>query len=110
MAKPIEGEVIGPEEDHAYNDPELSPKQFLIAVMRDRRVPLTARMEAAAKVSVFEHPRLAQVSQDINAGVRIIIEGGLPALPGTNIIMPEVHVDTDSTISKKGNGHDPDST
>jgi hypothetical protein len=108
MAKPIDGEIIGPEEDHAYNEPELSPKEFLLAVMHDRRVPLSARMDAAAKVAVFEHPRLAQVSQDMNAAVKIIIEGGLPALPGTNIIMPEVNVKSDSAIKKtNGSGNAP---
>ena len=49
---------------------------------------MSARIDAAAKVSVYMHPRLAQVSQDITAGLKIVIEGGLPQLPGTNIIMP----------------------
>jgi hypothetical protein len=103
MVKSLDGEILGPEDDHAYNEPELSPKEFLLAVMHDRRVPLTARMDAAAKVAVFEHPRLAQVSQDMNAAVKIIIEGGLPALPGTNIIMPEVNAKSE-TSTKKTNG------
>jgi hypothetical protein len=88
MPDPINGEVLPPE--HAYDSESLSPKDFLMAVMRDKRVPLSARMDAAAKVAVFEHPRLAQVNQDVNAGVTIRIEGGLPDLPGTNIIMPNV--------------------
>jgi hypothetical protein len=96
MTKSIEGEVLGPE--HEYDNPELSPKQFLLAVMRDHRLPISVRMDAAAKVAVFEHPRLAQVNSDVTAGVRIVIEGGLPVLPGTNIIMPETEV------PKKTNG------
>ena len=99
MAKPIEGEILGPE--HEYDDPQLSPKEFLLAVMRDKRLPVAARVDAAAKVAVYEHPRLQQVNQDLTAGVTIRIEGGLPALPGTNIIMPETEKAT-----KKGNGKD----
>jgi hypothetical protein len=86
--KSIDGEILGPE--HAYDNPELSPKEFLLAVMRDNRLPIAARMDAAAKVAVYEHPRLAQVNTDLTAGVTIRIEGGLPELPGTNIIMPEI--------------------
>ena len=58
---------------------------------------MPVRIEAATKVSVYVHPRLAQVTQDVTAGVTIRIEGGLPALPGTNIIMPNHDKDPDST-------------
>jgi hypothetical protein len=34
---------------HAYDAPGLSPKDFLLAVMRDRTAPLGARIEAASK-------------------------------------------------------------
>jgi hypothetical protein len=99
MAEPLEGEVLLPE--HAYDAPEISPKEFLLAIMRDKKVPLTVRMDAASKVAVYEHPRLQQVSQDVTQGITIRIEGGLPALPGTDIIMP------DSVPNpRKGNGHD----
>lgn len=97
MPKPIDGEILGP--PHAYDDPDLSPKDFLLAVVHDSRLPVSVRIDAAAKVAVFEHPRLAQVSQDVTAGVRIIIEGGLPDLPGTNIIMPK-----NEEVPKKTNG------
>jgi hypothetical protein len=100
MAKPIDGEVLGPERE--YDNPDLSPKQFLEAIMHDKRLPITVRMDAAAKVAVFAHPRLAQVSSDVNAGVTIRIEGGLPALPGTNIIMPEINTPVEG--AKKPNG------
>ena len=83
-----------------YNDPELPPMEFLLAVMHDDKVPMAARIDAAKAVSVYMHPRLAQVTQEISGGVKIIIEGGLPALPGTNIIMP----DGTATPSKSVNG------
>ena len=35
---------------HKYDNPKLSPKEFLLAVMRDPTVPLGLRIEAAAKV------------------------------------------------------------
>ena len=90
MAKPLEGDILRPEPDpHAYDQDGLSPRDFLLAVMRDQRVPLSARVDAAAKVAVYEHPRLAQTTQDMTIGATIRIEGGLPDLPGTNIIMPD---------------------
>jgi hypothetical protein len=59
-------------------------------------------MDAAAKVAVYEHPRLAQTSQDLQIGATIRIEGGLPDLPGTNIIMPEK--DTQDKKTANGSG------
>jgi hypothetical protein len=78
----------GEVEDHAYNEPDLPPMEFLLAIMHDRRTPLAARIDAAKAVSVYMHPRLAQVTQEVTAGLTIKIEGGLPELPGTSIIMP----------------------
>jgi hypothetical protein len=86
MTKTLSGEVLDPE--HDYNNETLSAKDFMLAVMRDTRLPIVTRLDAASRVAVYEHPRLAQVNQDVNAGITIRIEGGLPDLPGTNIIMP----------------------
>jgi hypothetical protein len=87
LPKLLEGEVLGPEE-HTYNDQTLSPKQFLEAVYKNPRLPMSVRIDAAKGMLPYEYPRLQQVSQDVTSGARVIIEGGLPALPGTNIIMP----------------------
>lgn len=100
MPKEYDPNIIVSGSDHAYNDPDLSPKEMLLAIMRDQRLPLPIRMEAATKVAVYEHPRLAQTNQDISGGLRIVIEGGLPALPGTNIIMPTLGKEP----PKKSNG------
>lgn len=89
-------------DDHAYNDPQLPPMEFLLAVMHDRRTPMAARIDAAKAVSVYMHPRLAQVTQEVTAGIKIVIEGGLPALPGTNIIMPEEHTSGNVKMNGKG--------
>jgi hypothetical protein len=102
MSNPNEPEIIPPDPLHAYDREDIAPKDFLLAVMRDRRIPLQSRMEAAAKVAVYEHPRLAQTTQDLTAGVKIIIEGGLPTLPGTNIIMPG-----QEAWARKANGGSP---
>jgi hypothetical protein len=101
MSKSNEPDITFPESAHEYNDPDLSPKEFLLAIMRDQRLPVPTRMEAAAKVAVYEHPRLAQTNQDISGGLRIVIEGGLPALPGTDIIMPNLNREP---LAKKSNG------
>jgi hypothetical protein len=102
MSKSPTQEVLGPKP--AYNNPDISPQDFLLAVMHDERLPMASRIDAATKVAVYVHARLAQVTQDITAGVTIRIEGGLPELPGTNIIMPNT-----STSRSTGNGYDPDS-
>jgi hypothetical protein len=98
MDKPKEGEILGPE-PNAYDNPDLPPKEFLRAVYTSTRLPMSTRIDAAKACAAYEHPRLQQVNSDINAGVRIVIEGGLPNLPGTNIIMPETE-----EVSKKTNG------
>jgi hypothetical protein len=106
MSKPPNQEILDPEgQIPAYNKPGLNPQEFLTSVYQCTTLPMAARIQAAKDVAVYVHARLAQVTQDITAGVTIRIEGGLPELPGTNIIMPD-HVKTSSTT--KGNGHDPD--
>jgi hypothetical protein len=42
---------------HAYNDPDLGPLEFLLAVMRDTTLPITVRIQAAAAVAPFVTPR-----------------------------------------------------
>jgi hypothetical protein len=37
------------ESAHAYDNPTIKPKEFLLAVMRDQTVPLAQRIEAAGK-------------------------------------------------------------
>jgi hypothetical protein len=96
MPKEVDGEILGPE--HEY-DKASEPKEFLLAIMQDTRLPISVRMDAAAKVAVYMHPRLAQVAQDITGGLVIRIEGGLPDLPGTDIIMPR-----EEGAQKKTNG------
>jgi hypothetical protein len=99
MSKPpIQGEVLPPE-PAAYDNPELPPKDFLRAVYTCSRLPMSTRIDAAKACAAYEHPRLQQVTSDVTAVIRI--EGGLPALPGTNIIMPEIEKST-----RKGNGSD----
>lgn len=107
MAKATDPEIIEPTPEREFDNPDLTPKDFLLAVMRDRRVPLAARMDAAAKVAVYEHPRLAQTTSDVTAGLTIKIEGGLPALPGTEIIMPAPDKPTPTQPPPKTNGSGP---
>src|SRR6516165_7971842 len=48
----------GPGSAHLYNDPDLSPIEFMLAVMRDTTLPLAIRLDAAAKVAPFMHRRI----------------------------------------------------
>ena|SRR5215467_9204174 len=89
MDEPKHGEILGPK-SHAYNVKDLPPKEWLRRVFEDESLPMSTRIDAAKACATYEHPRLQQVSQEIQGGMTIRIEGGLPALPGTNIIMPEV--------------------
>jgi hypothetical protein len=82
-------EIIGPEPDHEYNNPDLNDLEWLHAVRNERKLPMSVRIDAAKAAAVYAHPRLAQVNQDMTVGATIRIEGGLPQLPGTNIIMPQ---------------------
>jgi len=99
LSKKSEQEVLGPEPK--YNDDKLDPQEFLLAVMHDKKLPMSARIDAAKAVSVYMHPRLAQVTQELSGGVTIRIQGGLPELPGTNIIMPDLG---NKKVPPKGNG------
>lgn len=38
---------------HLYNEPDLSPTEFMLAVMRDEHLPLAIRLDAAHKVAPF---------------------------------------------------------
>jgi hypothetical protein len=42
---------------YAYNDPDLSPKEFLIAVMRSTHLPITIRIKAAEAAAPYFTPR-----------------------------------------------------
>ena len=42
---------------HAYNDPDLSPKEFLLAVMRSQHLPLSFRIKAAEAAAPYFTPR-----------------------------------------------------
>lgn len=69
-----------PSQVHAYDNPTISPIQFMLAVMRDTTLPLSIRLDAAAKVAPFTHPIRANESrgyESIPYRCTIII-GGLP--------------------------------
>jgi hypothetical protein len=58
---------------------------FLRAVYRHPRMPLETRIECANLALPFEHPKLLAVVAN-HAGqndVKVIIQGGLPRLPGS---------------------------
>jgi hypothetical protein len=57
---------------HPYNEPGLSPIQFLYAVMYCSRLPMVTRIEAAKALLPFTEPRPARVpSSDVSCIIRI---------------------------------------
>src|SRR5262245_202837 len=50
MAVRTESKAQDPEPRHPCDDPNISGTEFLYAVMRDRSLPLTQRINAAAKI------------------------------------------------------------
>jgi hypothetical protein len=69
--------------DHAYNDPSLSPLQFLLAVLHDPTVDMDDRIKAAEAafpyVSTNPHQASVQRWEDLDPMDRVkIVIGGLP--------------------------------
>jgi hypothetical protein len=72
-------------QDHRYNNPGLSPLQFLQAVYRDSSVPMYLRMLAAERAAPYEH-RPTFVERDPWPGEhRVIIK-----IEGLGIEAPEL--------------------
>jgi hypothetical protein len=67
---------------------DASPLDFLKAVYQCKRLPIELRIEAAREALPFVHPRLVAVMTSNASPQQIVIRGGLPALPGSNILMP----------------------
>jgi hypothetical protein len=78
---------------NAYDDPTLSPKEFLLAVMRSQHLPLAIRTDAATKVAPYftSRPRGSSSRQCADAHLTYVIgdnlalrEGYAPRPPDTN--------------------------
>jgi len=66
---------------HAYDAPNLTPVQFMLAVMRDTTLPLSIRLDAASKVAPFTHPRPRPFESRLYESIPhrgTIVIGGLP--------------------------------
>ena len=68
---------------HAYNDPDLSPIEFLYAVMRAQHQPTAIRIEAAKALFPFTEPRPASIPS-LHIGCTIVI-GGLGPCPSHSL-------------------------
>jgi len=62
---------------HVYNDPDLSPIEFLQAVMHAEHLPMATRIDAARALLPFTEPRPASVPSS-HIGCTIVI-GGIPS-------------------------------
>ena len=61
----------------AYDAPDLSPKEFLLAVMRSNRLPLSERVKAAEAVAPYFMPRPGESRYYpcVDYHCKIVIEG-----------------------------------
>jgi hypothetical protein len=69
-----------PPQTHAYDDPDLSPIEFLQAVYRDRTLPMSTRIDAARALLPYTEPRPAN---SFPARCKIIIGGLGPCDPSS---------------------------
>jgi hypothetical protein len=69
------------ESRHAYDDPQLDAKGFLLTVMRDSTVPITQRIKAAEAVAPYFTPRPGESRHYpcVDYHCKIVIEGIPPA-------------------------------
>ena len=65
---------------HAYNDPDLSPVEFLQAVYRDPLLPMSIRIDAARGLLPYTEPRPASIPSS-HIGCTIVIGGLGPCAP-----------------------------
>ena len=79
---------------HAYNDPDLSPIEFLLAVMHASHIPMSTRIEAARGLLPYTEPRPASVPPPRCTIVIPPFEPTTPD-PGSGTASPE----QDNTIS-----------
>ena len=57
---------------HAYNDPNLSPIEFLQAVYRDASLPMSIRIDAARGLLPYTEPKPARIpSSDVSCTIVI---------------------------------------
>lgn len=68
----------------------LTPLDYLLRVMRNPRNEVDVRVDAAKAAAPYVHPKLAQINTNGTNIVTIIVEGGLPAMPGSPTIMPQL--------------------
>jgi hypothetical protein len=60
-----------PETQHAYNDQQIAPKDFLLAVMHDRTLGLSTRIEAARMALPLCHNPPAETRADPDLVLRV---------------------------------------
>jgi hypothetical protein len=84
-------EVMTPERNVRIRLPrDISGYDFLKRVLANSRVDLNVRVAAAIAMLPYEKPRLIAIAPaSTNPGeTRLVIHGGLPRLPGTDVRMP----------------------
>lgn len=69
--------------------PNATPLEFLEAVFRHNDVPLGMRLDAAKNAAQYRHPKLQMHKMLDDTNGPLVIEGGLPMLPGVETRMPQ---------------------
>ena len=92
---------------HAYNDPDLSPIEFLYAVYRDPRLPMSIRIDAARGLLPYTEPRPACASSS-HVGCTIVI-GGLGDHGSASPSPGQINSERQSFPLSASNSHQPQS-
>jgi hypothetical protein len=80
-------------EEHAYDSPDLTSKEFMRAVMHDRTLPLGIRMDAACKLLPLEVPPVPTYYGEFPMSRTVEITIRIAPLPGSDSPgTPEVQV------------------
>ena len=101
-----------PPRTHAYDDPDLSAIEFLQAVYRDPRLPMSTRIDAARGLLPFTEPRPASIPSS-HVGCTIVIGGLGPSPEALDRITEnhsENHLSARKTLSHGDEAGDPQNT
>jgi hypothetical protein len=80
---------------------DASPLEFLMAVYRSNIVPINLRVDAAKNAAMYVHPKLIAVAAVKTGQEKLMLSGGLPNLPGANVVMPKAKVQIEGEVAKK---------
>ena len=66
----------------------LMPLDYMLQLLRNTRFKPVFRFEIAKAAAPYCHPKLAQISTNGSNTLTIRVEGGLPPMPGSQMVLP----------------------